>query len=128
VLVGPDDTNAVDESDVLDQRPLALGQNGVVRGVPRDRQTPGDPGDRQLHDDALQRPPQPAARQLRPAAPPCSPGLLLALAVKVLLGDAFGDAGARQLVTDVPVLLAVGVLFRFALLGARRATGAPRVA
>jgi hypothetical protein len=55
-------------------------------------------------------------------------GLLLALAVKVLLGDALGDAGARQLVTDIPVLIAVGALFRFALLGARRATRAPRVA
>jgi hypothetical protein len=55
-------------------------------------------------------------------------GLLLALAVKVLLGDALGDAGARQLVTDIPVLIAVGALFRFALLGARRATRAHRVA
>jgi hypothetical protein len=55
-------------------------------------------------------------------------GLLLALAVKVLLGDAFGDAGARQLVTDVPVLFAVAALFRFAVLGARRATRASRAA
>jgi len=55
-------------------------------------------------------------------------GLLLVLAVEVLLGDAFGDAGARQLVTDVPVLFAVAALFRFALLGARRATREPRAA
>jgi hypothetical protein len=66
VLVDPDDTDTVEASDVVDQRPLALGQNGVIGGVPGDCQTLGDPGDGQvLHHDALQRPPQTTTRQLR---------------------------------------------------------------
>ena len=57
---------------IVDQDPLALGQDRVVGGVPRDPEALGDPGDGQvLAHERLQRPPQPAPRQLRPRlAPP----------------------------------------------------------
>ena len=59
--------DAVEPVRVVDQDALALGQDGVVGGVPRDPEPFGDPGDGQVLDhDAFQRPPQPAARQLRP--------------------------------------------------------------
>jgi hypothetical protein len=54
--------DAVERVRVLDQFPLALGQHGVVRGVPRDGQRFGDPGQGQvLHDQGLQRAGQTAA-------------------------------------------------------------------
>jgi len=66
VLVDADDLHAVEPVRILDQYPLALGQDRVVGGVPRHPKTLGDPGNAQvLAHDAFQRPPQPAPRQLR---------------------------------------------------------------
>jgi hypothetical protein len=66
VLVDTDDQHVVEPGRVVDQDALALGQNGVVGGVPRDPETFGNPSDGQMPDhDPLQRPPQPAARQFR---------------------------------------------------------------
>ena len=57
----------VEPGRVVDQHPLALGQDRVVGGVPRHPEAFGDPGDGQVLDhERLQRPPQPTARQLRP--------------------------------------------------------------
>ena len=67
VLVDADDLNAVEPARVVDEDPLALGQHGVIGGVPRHRQTLSDAGDGQvLAHDPLQRPPQTAAREPRP--------------------------------------------------------------
>jgi hypothetical protein len=45
---------------VVDQHTLALGQDSVVRGVPRDPEALGDPGHcRVLAQYGFQRPPQP---------------------------------------------------------------------
>ena len=58
--------NAVEAGRVVDQHPSALGEHGVVGGVPRHPEPLGDTGDGQvLDDDPLQCPAQPAARQLR---------------------------------------------------------------
>ncbi len=67
MLINANDAHAVEPVRVVDQHPLALGQHGVVRGAPRDRERIGDPSHGQvLHHQALQRPPQPASGQLRP--------------------------------------------------------------
>jgi transposase len=67
VLVDPDYSHPVEPGRVVDQSPLALGQDRVVGGVPRHPQRVGDPSNRQVPDhDRLQRPPQPAPGQLRP--------------------------------------------------------------
>ena len=67
VLIHADHAHAVEPVRVVDQHPLALGQDRVVGGVPRDPESLGDTGDGQMLDhDGFQRPPQPAARQLRP--------------------------------------------------------------
>lgn len=51
---------------VVDQDALPLGQDGVVRGIPRHAQSLGDPGDRQVPDDQThQGPAHRCARQLR---------------------------------------------------------------
>ena len=66
VLIDPDDLHPLEPAGVVDEDPLALGEDGVVGGVPGDPQALGDPGDGQVPDhDALQRPPQPTTRQLR---------------------------------------------------------------
>ena len=66
MLIDPDDLHAVEPPVVIDQDPLALGQDCAVGGVPCDSEPFGDAGDSEvLNDDAFQRPPQPATRQLR---------------------------------------------------------------
>jgi hypothetical protein len=66
VLIDPDHPNAVEPAGIGDEQPLALGQDGVVRGVPGHPEAVGDPGDGQvLDDESFQRPPQPSAGQLR---------------------------------------------------------------
>ena len=66
VFVDADDSDVVEPGRVVDQGPLAFGQDGVVGGVPGDPESFGDAGDGEvLNDDALQSPAQPAARQLR---------------------------------------------------------------
>ena len=50
VLIEPDHGHAVEPVHVVDQDPLALGQHGVVRGVPRHRQSLSDPGHGQMAD------------------------------------------------------------------------------
>jgi hypothetical protein len=60
VLVDADRGDAVEASRVVDQGPFALGQDGVIGGIPRDRQPFSDPGHRQVRQhDRLQSPPQP---------------------------------------------------------------------
>jgi hypothetical protein len=60
MLVHADRGDAVEPGGVLDQDPLALGQDRVVGGVPRDPESLGDASDRQvLAHDPFQRPPQP---------------------------------------------------------------------
>ena len=67
VLVDADDGDPVEPGRVVDQNPLALGEDGVVGGVPGHPEGLGDPGDGQvLAHDPLQRPAQPAAGQLGP--------------------------------------------------------------
>jgi hypothetical protein len=67
VLVDADHPDAVEPAGVVDQHPLALGEDRVVRGVLRHRETFGDAGDGEVADhDRLQRPPQSPPRQLRP--------------------------------------------------------------
>jgi hypothetical protein len=67
VLVEPHGGDAVEPVRIVDQHPLALGEHGVVGGVPRHRQRLGDPGHGQMSDhDGLQRPPQAPAGQFRP--------------------------------------------------------------
>ena len=88
VLIHPDDGDAVEAVRVVDQRALAFGEDGVVGGVPRHPEPVGDPGDGEvLHHQALQRPAQPAAGQLRPrlrgpagVLPPHMPALAAAVA------------------------------------------------
>ena len=59
--------DTVEPGGVGDQDPPALGQDGVVGGVPGDPEGFGDPGDREvLADDPGQRPAQPTAGQLGP--------------------------------------------------------------
>jgi hypothetical protein len=66
VLVHAGRGDAVESGRIVDQDALALGQHGVVRGVPRNPETLGDPGHRQvLAHDGFQRPPQPTPRRLR---------------------------------------------------------------
>jgi hypothetical protein len=66
VLIDPDDLHAGEPARVVDEDPLALGEDGVVGGVPGDPEALGDPGDGQVPDhDAFQRPAQPTTRQLR---------------------------------------------------------------
>jgi hypothetical protein len=67
VLVDADRGDAVKAVLVVDQDPLALSQDRVVSGVPRDPEPLGDPRDGQvLAHDRFQRPPQPTARHLGP--------------------------------------------------------------
>jgi len=67
VLVDADHLDAVEPLGVIDQGALALGEDGVVGGVPRHREGLGDPGDGQVGDhQAFQRPPQRPPGQLRP--------------------------------------------------------------
>lgn len=67
VLVDPEHGHAVEPVRIVDQHALALGKDRVVGGVPRDPESLRDPGNGQVLDhDGFQRPPQPAARQLRP--------------------------------------------------------------
>ena len=67
VLIDPDDLHPLEAVLLVDQHPLALGQNGVVGGVPGHREPLGDPSHGQVLDhDPFQRPPQSAPRQLGP--------------------------------------------------------------
>ena len=67
VLIDPEDAHALQAGEVVDQDPLAFGQDGVVGGVPCHGQVLSDPGHVQvLTNDRLQRPRQPTAGQLRP--------------------------------------------------------------
>jgi len=67
VLIDPDHGDAVEAARVVDQDVLALGQDGVVGGVPRDPESFGNAGDGEvLAHDRLQRPPLPTPRELRP--------------------------------------------------------------
>ena len=57
VLVDSEDQRVVEACGVIDQDPLALGQDNVVGGVPRDPEPFGDPGHREVLDhDPFQRP------------------------------------------------------------------------
>lgn len=65
VLIHADDPDSVEAVLVVDEDPLAFGQDGVIGGVPGDREPFGDAGNGQVLDhDALQRPPQPESREL----------------------------------------------------------------
>ncbi len=67
VLVDSDHVDGVEAGRVIDQQPLALGEDSVVGGVPGDVQPGGDPCDREVIDDQrFQRPPHPAAGEFRP--------------------------------------------------------------
>jgi hypothetical protein len=67
VLIDPDDLHALEPVKVIDEDPLALGEDGVVGGVSDDPEALGDPGHGQvLAHDPFQRPPQTSAGQLRP--------------------------------------------------------------
>ena len=67
MLIDADDLHVVEAVRIVDQDPAALGQDGVVGGVPGDPQSVGDPSDGQvLTHDPFQRPPQATARELRP--------------------------------------------------------------
>ena len=67
VLIDANDLHALEPRGVVDQQPLAFGQDRVVGGVPRHRETLVDPGHRQvLHDQRFQGPPQPGPGDLRP--------------------------------------------------------------
>ncbi len=67
VLVDTDRLHAVEPGGVIDEHPLAFGQDRVVGGVPRHPKPFSDPGDAQVSDDdAFQRPPQTPAGKLRP--------------------------------------------------------------
>ena len=67
MLVNPEDLHAVEAGRVIDQDPAPFGQDRGVGGVPRDPEPLGDAGDRQvLAHDALQRPAQAPAGDLRP--------------------------------------------------------------
>jgi len=67
VLVDTDRGDTAETAGVVDQHPLALGQDRVVGGVPRHPETLGDPRDGEvLGHDPFQRPPQPTPRELRP--------------------------------------------------------------
>lgn len=60
VLIDADDSDVVVAVGIVDQDAAALGQDGLVGGVPRHPEPLGDPGDGEVgHHDALQRPPQP---------------------------------------------------------------------
>jgi len=67
VLIDPDHGDGLEPAGVLDQDTLALGQDSVVGGLPRDCQALGDAGDAQvLTHDPFQRPAQAPTRELRP--------------------------------------------------------------
>lgn len=67
VFIDPDDLHPLEAVLLVDQHPLALGQNGVVGGVPGHPEPLGDPSHGQVLDhDPFQRPPQSAPRQLGP--------------------------------------------------------------
>ena len=67
VLIDADDLHAVEPGRVLDQQPLALGQDRVVGGAPRHPEPLGDPRHRQVGDhQPFQRPAQPSPGQLGP--------------------------------------------------------------
>ncbi len=67
VLVDADRGDAVEPGRIVDQPPLALGEDRGVRGVPRHPQACRGAGDGEVVDhDRLQRPPDPAAGDLRP--------------------------------------------------------------
>ncbi len=64
VFVHADSGDAVEPGGVLDQDPLALGQDRVVGGVPGNPEPFGDPGHGEvLHHESFQGPPQSAPRQ-----------------------------------------------------------------
>ena len=66
VLIDANDLHALEPRGVVDQQPIAFGQDRVVGGVPRDPESLGDTGDGEVCDhDPFQRPPQPGARELR---------------------------------------------------------------
>lgn len=66
MLVDAEHADAVEAVRVLDQDACALGQDGIVGGVPRNPEPLSDPRDRQVgDDDALQRPRQPSPGELR---------------------------------------------------------------
>jgi len=66
MLIDADDRHVLEPCRVLDQHSFPLGQHGTVRGVPGDSGTGRDPADGEMpDDDPGQRPPQPAARDLR---------------------------------------------------------------
>ena len=67
MLINTDHLHRVEPGRVLDQDPLAFGEDGGVGGVPRHAQALSDPGHAQVRDhDPFQRPPQPTSRQLGP--------------------------------------------------------------
>ena len=68
VLIDPDHGDAVEPGGVVDQDMPALGQHGVVRGVPRHPQAFGGPGHGQVLDhDPFQCPPQALGGKASPA-------------------------------------------------------------
>lgn len=73
MLVDTDHGDRVEPARIIDQEPAPFSEDGGVRGVPRHPETCSDPGHGKMVDhDAGQRPPQPAARELRPFR--CRPG------------------------------------------------------
>lgn len=66
VLVYAEDTHRVEPGWVIDQDPLAFGQDRVVRGVPGNTEAFGDARHRQVPDhDPFECPPQPGPGDLR---------------------------------------------------------------
>ena len=65
VLIDPEPPHPAEAGRVADQNPAALGEEGVVGGVPGDSESLRGSGDRAvLADGRRQRPAQPAAREL----------------------------------------------------------------
>ena len=60
MLINTNDLHLVEAVPVIDQDSAAFGQDGVVRGVPGDAESFGNPGDGEvLADDFFQRPAHP---------------------------------------------------------------------
>ena len=67
VLVDADPPNTVEPGRIIDQESASFVEDGVIRRVPGHAKARGDAGDGEMvKHDALQRPPHPTTRQLRP--------------------------------------------------------------
>lgn len=83
MLVDTDRGHPIEPGGVVDQSPLAFGEDGGVRGAPGHSETGGDAGHGEMVDDnAPQRPLQTTAGDLRPrrrrlagVLPPCAPAV-----------------------------------------------------